>query len=292
MKRFLLSISIFLVGICGFAKEPLKAVIVTGQNNHNWPVSSVCMKHILEESGKFTVDIAVSPKPGGNMSTFNVMFDDYDVVVLDYNGDDWNKGMQEAFMTYARNGGGIIVYHAADNAFRNWEEYNWITALGGWGDRNETDGPYVYWGENGKLVYDYHPGPGGHHGQQREYAMTRRSLHTVTWGIPGKWMHAKDELYDSMRGPGNIKKVLYTATAVERFGGSGREEPLVFTVDYEKAKIMHIMIGHAGETIDNNPAMDCPGFRTLLVRSAQWCAGSPFPFFYKDGEIKKAPKLS
>lgn len=290
MRRLLISITIILASISLAAKEPLKAVIVTGQNNHNWPVSSAAMKRILEDSGKFKVDVAVSPEKGGNMSTYNVMFDDYDVVVLDYNGDDWNLGMQEAFVEYAKNGGGIIVYHAANNAFRKWEDYNWICGLGGWGDRDETDGPYVYWGE-GKLVYDYRPGPGGHHGPAREYAMNRRSLSMVTWGIPGSWMHAKDELYDNMRGPGNIRKVLYTALAQERFGGSGKEEPLVFTVKYGKARIMHIMIGHAGPTLKDNPAMDCNGFKTLLVRSAQWCAREPFPFFYKSGEIRKAPKL-
>jgi len=28
-------------------------------------------------------------------------------------------------------GGGVVIYHAADNAFVNWPEYNKICALGG-----------------------------------------------------------------------------------------------------------------------------------------------------------------
>jgi len=249
-----------------------KAVIVTGQNNHNWPVSCIAIKHILEDSGLFSVDLAVSPAKGGKMGNFNVMFDNYDVVVIDYNGDDWNLGMQEAFVEYAKNGGGIIFYHAADNAFPDWEEYNEMIGLGGWGDRNETAGPHVYW-ENGKLVNDYHPGNAGSHGKQHEYVLTRRSIHPVAWALPKEWKHTKDELYDSMRGPGNIRSLLYTAYSPKESGGSGCEEPLVFTVNYYNARIMHIMIGHAGPTIDDNPAMDDPNFKTLFIRSAQWCAG-------------------
>jgi Trehalose utilisation. len=254
------------------SKAPVKVVIVTGQNNHNWPVSSVAIRDMLEKAGGFDVEVAVSPSQGKDMSSFAVDFSAFDVVIVDYNGDAWSPSMQSSFEEYARGGGGIIFYHAADNAFPEWEEYNKMNALGGWGGRDEKSGPYVYY-RDGRLVKDMTPGPGGSHGQQHEYTMNRRSRHPVTKGLPSKWTHAKDELYDRMRGPGNIDKVLYSAWSPKELGGSGREEPLVFTVDYGKARIMHIMIGHAGPSIKDNPAMDCPGFKTLMVRSALWCAG-------------------
>lgn len=75
-----------------------------------------------------------------------------------------------------------------------------------------------------------------------------------------------------MRGPGNIKDLLYTAYSDPEKGGSGREEPLIFKVDYGKARIFHIMLGHAGETVAATPAMHCPGFRTLFLRGAEWAA--------------------
>ena len=40
-------------------------------------------------------------------------------------------------------------------------------------------------------------------------------------GLPNKWKHAQDELYDRMRGPGNIKDCLYTAYSDKETGGSG-----------------------------------------------------------------------
>lgn len=164
------------------------------------------------------------------------------------------------------------MYHAADNAFPQWEAYNKMNALGGWGGRNEKDGPYVYW-VDGALVRDTTPGPGGSHGAQHEYLMEcRNASHPIMKGLPEAWRHGRDELYDRMRGPGNIGDLLYTAYAPKELGGSGRNEPLIFTVDCGKARICHIMIGHAGPTLEDNPAMQCTGFQTILLRACEWCA--------------------
>ena len=100
----------------------------------------------------------------------------------------------------------------------------------------------------------------------------RNAEHPVVRGLPGRWIHATDELYDRMRGPANVAELLYTAYADPGRGGSGREEPLVFTVDYGKARIFHLMIGHAGPSLEDNPAMPCTGFQTLLLRGSEWAA--------------------
>ena len=206
------------------------------------------------------------------MSGFCPDFSAYDVVVLDYNGDRWPEDTDAAFMDYVNGGGGVIVYHAADNAFSGWEEFNKVIALGGWEGRDEKSGPYYYL-VDGKPVLDTAPGPGGSHGQQHEYPMnSRHKEHPIVKGLPEKWMHAQDELYDRMRGPANIKDLLYTSFSDTSLGGSGREEPLVFTVDYGKARIFHIMIGHCGPTAEENPAMQCAGFQALLLRGAEWAA--------------------
>lgn len=261
---------IFLFGCC--ETTAIKVLIISGQNNHNWQVSHQAIQSILNNSGMFIADIALTPPTGGDMNNFQPSFDEYDVVVLDYNGDRWSANTDQAFLQYVQNGGGVIVYHAADNAFADWEEFNRIIALGGWEGRNEKSGPYCYF-ENGKLILDPTPGPGGSHGQQREFIMHgRKSEHPITQGLPKNWMHAQDEMYDSMRGPANIKDLLYTGETDPTTGGSGREEPLVFTVDYGKANIFHIMLGHAGSTLEENPAMQCTGFQTLLLRGAEWAA--------------------
>lgn len=254
------------------ARKPIKTLLITGQNNHNWAVSHVVLKQILENSGRFAVDFAISPAQGKDMSGFVVDFTPYQLVVLDYNGDAWPEETNKNFLTYVQQGGGVVVYHAADNAFAGWPEYNRICALGGWEGRNETSGPWVYW-QDGKLIKDSAPGAGGSHGQQHEYVLTSRNdIHPVMKGLPKQWKHGKDELYDRMRGPGNIQDILYTAYSTKETGGSGREEPLIFTVDYGTARIFHTMLGHAGATPEDNPAMQCTGFQTTLLRGAEWAA--------------------
>lgn len=254
------------------AKQKTDVLIVTGQNNHNWQVSHIALQKILENSGLFDADIAISPSQGEEMSSFAPDFSKYQLVVLDYNGDLWNTRMQKEFVSYVKNGGGVVVYHAANNAFPEWKEYNDICALGGWEGRNEKSGPYAYWKE-GKLIKDSSAGPGGSHGEQREYVLTsRNNSHPITKGLPKQWKHAKDELYDRMRGPANIETLMFTAFAFKEKGGSGREEPLIFTVTYGKGRIFHIMLGHAGESLENNPSMQCAGFQTLILRGAEWAA--------------------
>ena len=254
------------------ARKPIKTLLITGQNNHNWQVSHVVLKQILENSGRFDVDFVISPEQGKDMSGFVLDFSPYQLVVLDYNGDSWQEETNRRFLEYVQNGGGVVIYHAADNAFSKWPEFNRICALGGWEGRNENSGPYVYW-KDGKLVKDSSAGPGGSHGRQHEYVLNGRDkVHPVVKGLPLKWRHAKDELYDRMRGPGNIRDILYTAYSDKETNGSGREEPLVFTVDYGNARIFHTMLGHAGATTEDNIAMQCTGFQVLLLRGAEWAA--------------------
>ena len=257
---------------CSSSKEPMKALIVTGQNNHVWEVSHAAMKQILENSGLFKVDIALSPSQGKDMSDFILDFADYQLVILDYNGDRWPQETDEAFLQYVQHGGGVVVYHAADNAFREWTEFNKIIGFGGWNGRNETDGPYIYM-KDGEVTYDNSPGNGGSHGPQHEFVLhCGNANHPVTKGLPAKWRHAQDELYDRMRGPGKVKDVLYWAHSSEEKHGSGHDELTMFTVDYGDARIFHTTLGHAGKTLEDNTAMQCTGFQVTLLRGAEWAA--------------------
>lgn len=271
VKLFLIGAAILLASTVS-ARKPIQTLLITGQNNHNWQVSHIVIKEILENSGKFKVDFAISPEKGQDMSGFILDFKPYDLVILDYNGDDWPEETKQGFVAFAEKGGGIVVYHAADNAFPNWYAFNKICALGGWEGRDENSGPYVYW-HNGELIKDTSPGAGGSHGRQHEYMMTaRNTTHPIISGLPNRWAHAKDELYDRMRGPGNIKDLLYTSFSDKETGGSGREEPLLFTVDYGNARIFHTMLGHCGPSFEDNPAMQCTGFQVTLLRGAEWAA--------------------
>ena len=248
------------------AKEKLKALIVDGQNNHGvWPKTTEMMKGFLEETGLFDVDVARTAAKGTDPD-FKPDFSKYAVVLSNYNGAPWPEETRKAFIDYVRGGGGFVVVHAANNAFGNWPEYNRVIGLGGWGGRNERSGPYVYFNKD-KLVRDTSAGRGGHHGPQHPFSIiVRNPDHPITAGMPGEWMHAKDELYDLLRGPAENINVLATAYSDKAKGGTGRHEPMIFTVDYGKGRVFHTPMGHA------EYSQLCVGFITTLQRGAEWAA--------------------
>lgn len=265
-----IAVAVMLMNSSCSHKVELKALIVTGQNNHRWQRSSIFLKSILEKSGIFTVETKVSPAKGKDMSGFIVDFAPYDVVVLDYNGDEWPEQTKTNFVNYVKNGGGVVVYHAADNAFPDWPEYNEIIGLGGWGNRNESAGPYVYIAD-GKVVRDDSPGRGGSHGAQHEFVVQAfEPDHPILKGLPAKWLHTKDELYSELRGPAKNLHILAYAYADKKYNGDGRNEPQLMTINYGKGRVFHTTMGHCGSLF--SPAMEGAGFVVTLQRGAEWAA--------------------
>jgi type 1 glutamine amidotransferase len=253
------------------AKDPIKALVLTGQNNHYWQASHVILQKYLNESGIFVADVAVSPGKGEDMSSFRPDFSAYKVVVLDYNGDSWPEETNRAFIEYVKDGGGVVVYHAANNAFRNWKEYNEIIGLGGWENRDETDGPYVYFSE-GKEIRDTSPGPGGSHGKQHEYKIVLRDKnHPITKDLPAAWTHNTDELYDRLRGPAKNLTVLATAYSDKETGGTGRDEPSLMVISWGKGRIFHTILGHVGND-PTHPAVEGASFIVTFLRGTEWAA--------------------
>ncbi len=255
---------ILAAGLCSAA--PMKALIIDGQNNHDWKACTPVLKEIVEETGLFDVDVATTPPQGQPMDSFKPDFGKYNVIIANYTGDDWPKATRDAFVQYMSNGGGLVVIHAADNAFPNWPEWNEMIALGGWGGRNEKSGPYVYW-KDGQIIRDNSPGPGGAHGQQVDYLITARDTqHPIMKGLPEKWMHIKDELYSRLRGPAKNMTLLATSIQDTATGGTGRDEPVLFTISYGKGRIFHQAMGHAPEQ------MRCVGFIVTTQRGTEWAA--------------------
>ncbi len=314
-------------------KTKLKALIVDGQNNHGiWPKTSIMIKSYLEETGLFEVDIhrTVYTWQGPHYNevkgvndiselmdmypiddvkrtavkeptldpNFSPDFKAYDVVISNFGWKTphWNETTKKNFEDYMKNGGGFVLVHAANNAWGDWEAYNKIIGLGGWGGRNTQSGPYVYYDMNETLQHDTSEGPCASHGPQFEFQLkTRAPEHPIMKGLPTTWMHSKDELYERLRGPAENMTVLATAfSGVEadatkenkNEGRTGRHEPLLIAVEYGKGRVFHTALGHM------DYSMECVGFIATLQRGTEWAAtGKVTQSVPKDFPTPETPSL-
>src|SRR3954453_22189409 len=248
---------------------PIRVMLLDGQSGgtyHDWRATTPVMKKQLEQTGLFQVDVVTAPASGGDFSNFHPDFKKYQVVVSNLDSPDWPADLMASFEQFVKNGGGLVVVHAADNAFPEWPAYNEMIGIGGWRGRTEKAGPMWYFSD-GKLVSDPSPGHAGSHGARRPFQVTARETeHPILKGLPPAWMHAPDELYATLRGPGKNMTVLATAHSDPHNAGTGHDEPILMVLSYGKGKVFHTALGH------DATALSCVGFITTFQRGAEWAA--------------------
>ena len=259
------------------ADQPkIKVMLLTGQCSqyHNWQVSSGVLKHILDEPGLFKVDAVQAPAKGADLTAFKPDFAKYQVVVLDYDGDDWPAATREAFGKFIADGGGLVAFHATDNAFPSWVEFNEMIGVGGWAGRTEKAGAKVRW-RDGKIALDESPGTATHPARHDFLVVTRSPNHPIMKGLPAEWLHASDELYSQLRGPAKNLEVLATASAdpAKQKNGTGENEPMLMAIRFGKGRIFHTTLGHVGPRDTAAPdSVNCVGFMATLQRGTEWAA--------------------
>lgn len=291
--KTILSICLLLAAVVSNADAAkLKALIVDGQNNHAvWPKGTIMMKQYLEDTGLFTVDVErtrFTSKAGREAAFLKYVgietedfpksktdpdfapdFAKYDVVISNFGwgAADWPAATQQAFEKFVKNGGGFVSVHAADNSFPLWKAYNRMIGLGGWGDRDEKDGPYVYYNDEGKLIRDNSKGKGGTHGSRHEFPITvREPNHPITKGLPKQWLTSEDECYAKLRGPAEQMTVLATGEDQSKPQFKGRHEPTLMTIKFGRGRVFHTTLGH------DTAALEGVSFITTFTRGTEWAA--------------------
>jgi len=293
----------------------INALIVDGQNNHGvWPKTTMMMKDFLERTSVFEVDIArtnniwcgphydasigldtiielldMYPLEGNGNRTvvnkpepdtgFKPDFSKYDVVIsnLGWQAAPWPKETQKSFEKFMREGGGFVSIHAANNSWPDWKEFNKMIGVGGWSDRTTgKDGPQLYFDEEGKMQRQVKEHNCGSHGPQMEFVIeTRAKKHPIMKGLPSKWLHQKDELYERLCGPAENVTVLATAFSDaegnsppwdKTVKGANRDEPILMAIEYGEGRVFHSTLGHM------DYSMNCIGFITTFQRGCEWAA--------------------
>jgi type 1 glutamine amidotransferase len=216
------------------APGKINVLIVTGQNNHDWRATTPVLKDILERSGQFTVTVNEHPE-----ACTAADFAPFDVILSNYNGPRWGAVAEKAFLDFIRGGKGFVVIHAANNCFTDWPEY--VALIGG-----------IWAGQAG-------------HGQRHPFLVRIVDRnHPITRAM-SDFMHSTDELYHRLEMQPNIH-LLATAYSAPDTGGTGRDEPIAWTVDYQGGRCFHNVLGHDVE------GMQSAGFVALVQRGTEWAA--------------------
>ncbi len=268
------------------AADQIKVLIVDGpQKYHEHEKTTPVLKAILEKLPRFEVGLSRSTPESCKDGSYQPDFSKYDVVVINegFGANEWPESTQKAFEKYMAEGGGMVSFHAANNAWPKWMEYNKMTALGGWDGRNEKSGPYLYINDAGEVVRDVSPGTGGSHGPQHEYEIkVREPEHPITKGLPPVFKHGPDELYDRLRGPAENVTILASAYSAKEQKGTGRHEPVLMVIDYGKGRVFHTVLGHAVQHLKEG------SFETTFQRGTEWAATGkvtiPVPENFPDQE--------
>jgi type 1 glutamine amidotransferase len=257
------------------AAPKIKVLIIDGQNNHDWRTTTPYLRKVLERSGKFTVAVSSNPAKGEKADhvkdavPFPPDLSKYDVVLSNYNGAAWPKDFQKSFAERIKRGKlALVIVHAANNPFGDWAEYNEMIGMG-W--RGPSGGERLKLDDEGKEVREAKgKGLGSGHRYVGPFSVVvRDGKHPVTRGMPREWLHARDELYDNMRGP--IHNVHLLATAYSK--GTKAHEPMIWTVSYGKGRVFHTPMGHVGKGARPDlTSMRCVGFVTTVLRGTEWAA--------------------
>lgn len=296
------------------AADRVRVLIVDGQNNHDWKATTDALRATLRATGRFAVEVSAAPQTpihssprepknpdeealkeyraiksehdelkrrAGNdvaeaWNNWNPDFDQYQVVLLNYSGRSWPQAMQDSFVRFVKNGGGLVLIHASNNGFRDWAEFNDMIGLGYNGHRGlPEDKPTVATtidDATGRLKFCCEGRNSGHGSQHPFVVKTRAPDHPIMRGLPAEWRHGKDELYHNLRGRGKNMTILATAFSDPRFRGTGHHEPVLLTVNYGKGRVVHTTMGHFWPRQDYWDSLYCVGFQTVLARSAEFAA--------------------
>ena len=234
------------------APPKLQALIVTGQNGHDWRAVTPVLRKTLEDTGRFEVRVTEEFR-GATAATLAP----YDLVIVNYfdrNNKNlwWGDTAQAALLDFVRGGKGLVIYHFSVAAFNGWEQ--WDKLSGG----------------------NWRPGQ-GHHSPKHDFTVQiKDSAHPITKGLKLKLAQPDDELYANLKWqPVENYRILATAwddhalyagKARQPVPGPGLDHPMLWVSEYGTGRVFVTALGH------DAPAVSTPTFQVTFTRGAEWAA--------------------
>lgn len=262
----------------------IPVLIIDGFSNHNWPLNTQYLTEILENSGKFQVKVSTCPRQSDDKEaweSWNPDFKKYPVVIQTCNNIrdvnlQWPDAVKQSFENYVADGGGVYIYHGANNAFKNWNAYNQIIGLG-W--RSKDFGIAITIDEHEKVVtVPKGEGEKTGHGKRTDVLMTRMNDHPIHKGMPKSWLAADIEVYRYARGPADRLQVLSYGQDVK----TGLNFPMEWVVKFGKGKVYCSTYGHLWRNQEWPGSMRCAAFQQSMIRALQWLSENQVDNYVKE----------
>ncbi|MEM1221658.1 MAG: ThuA domain-containing protein [Verrucomicrobiota bacterium] len=222
--------------------EPIKVLVITGQNNHDWKVTNPLIVEILESTGKFevTVNKKIHALKPAKLSQFDVIFSNWNLWKKRDNIPErlqWSPELRQAYADFVRNGGGHVTLHAGSSTFYDWPEYQEI-CVATWKD-------------------------GTRHGPKHEFDVRIDVKdHPVTAGLSD--FRKYDELWEEIYISAQETTVLTSGFASSEFKGGDVWEPTTVISSFGEGRTAYTSFGHDAE------AFESQDFRILLARLVEW----------------------
>jgi len=268
-----------------FKQGAFRALILTGQNNHDWQATTPLLRALLLNTGRF--DVRVNEEPTGMTSA---TLAPYDVVILNYNGPRLGRVAEEALENFVRSGKGLVGVHGA-----NWAFSGLVVLAENSRPTDILESPWAEFKQMIGGVWSDKPPASGHAPRHKFQVKFVDRKDPITAGLASEF-EADDELYHNIHMASNVH-ILATAyddprntpesaaatvsdTSSQRttpspergkmphldMNPTGKDEPVLWTVHYGQGRTFYTALGHDAK------AMEVPGFATTFVRGVEWAA--------------------
>ncbi|HSB15550.1 MAG TPA: ThuA domain-containing protein [Bryobacteraceae bacterium] len=238
-------------------RSRLRVLVITGQTDlpyHDWTKTTPFLKRVLESTGRFEVTVLDAPK-----TLSASMLAPYQAVILNYNGPRWGAEPEKALEDFLRAGGGMVAFHGVSyGAFLGMEQdakgrFQWSTK------------PDAEWKAYKEMIgTTWEPANIGHSARHEFRVKFADPDHPITRGLGPDYL-IDDELYHKMAHMPGIR-VIMTAYSDPAKRGTGKDEPIAWTVSFGKGRVFHTTNGH------DLRAINTWGFLTTFARALEWVA--------------------